>query len=482
MQTFSRILAILQRLLSRPKLLSLTVLALPSFAQAADGNLARAALVQHWTVWACLTIFLIAYTFVVIEEKTHLRKSVPMIIAAGVLWILVSLSPVTQAFAGERLNHHILEFAELFLFIFSAVTYVNTMEERQVFDVLRGWLVSRGLTLRGIFWVTGGLAFLMSPVADNLTTTLVMGAVATAVGGSVPKFIVPACINIVVAANAGGAFSPFGDITTLMVWQKGHVSFFEFFTLFPSAVVNWLVPAVIMARAVPMASPIRSRNSVTLLPGASVVIALFLGTIASTVVLHNFLHLPAAVAMMTGLGVLHLYAHFLKRSLRQDIDADEGDFLFGGIEDSPREDGFDVFKLLARLEWDTLLFFYGVILCVGALGTLGLLDAGATALYSSLGPTMTNTAIGVGSAVFDNIPLMAAVLTVNPELSHSQWLLITLTTGVGGSLLSVGSAAGVALMGQAKGSYTFRSHLKWTWAVALGFAASIGVHVLLHGF
>lgn len=490
MQTFHRGLASLHSVLSFSRkrnfvtaLLAVLLGALPGIAHSADGSLAPAALVQHWTVWACLAIFLFAYTFVVLEEKTHLRKSIPMILAAGILWILVSISPVAQGFAGERLRHHVIEFAELFLFIFAAVTFVNTMEERQVFDVLRGWLVARGLTLKGIFWVTGGLAFVMSPVADNLTTTLVLGAVASAVGGTVPKFIVPACVNIVVAANAGGAFSPFGDITTLMVWQKGHVSFFEFFSLFPAAAVNWLIPAIIMSRAVPVASPIRRPQSIFLLPGGKVVIGLFLVTIVATVVLHNFLHLPAAIGMMTGFGALNLYAHFLRRAIRQGTEAEEDDdHLLGGIHGAPQDDGFDVFKTLARLEWDTLMFFYGVILCVGALGTLGLLDSAAMSLYGSLGPTTTNAAIGVLSAIFDNIPLMAAILTVSPDLNHSQWLLVTLTAGVGGSLLSVGSAAGVALMGQAKGHYTFKSHLKWTWAVALGFVASIGVHILTHGF
>lgn len=459
--------------------LGLLTAALPAVSNAAGSEASSTPLSNHWTVWAGLAVFLIGYAFVVAEEKTRLRKSIPMIIAAGVMWILVALSSVPQEIASESLRHHILDFGELFLFIFAAVTYVNTLEERQVFDVLRSKLVGRGLTLRGIFWVTGALAFLISPIADNLTTTLVLGAVATSVGRTAPRFLVPACINIVVAANAGGAFSPFGDITTLMVWQKGHLTFTEFFALFPSALVNWLIPALIMSRAVPHASPVRSKSTPQLLPGAKVVIALFLGTIVLTVVLHNALHLAPALGMMTGFGILHLYAHFLRRALRKEADDDTADLL-GGIENKPQQDDFDIFRLLARLEWDTLMFFYGVILCVGALGVFGLLDLAANSMYGSLGPTGTNTAIGVASAIFDNIPLMAAVLTVSPDLSHSQWLLVTLTAGVGGSLLSVGSAAGVALMGQAK-SYTFMSHLKWSWAVALGFAASIGTHLLLHG-
>ena len=127
------------------------------------------------------------------------------------------------------------------------------------------------------------------------------------------------------------------------------------------------------------------------------------------------------------------------------------------------------------------MFFYGVILCVGGLGMLGYLALVSEFLYLGLGPTTANILIGILSAIVDNIPLMYAVLTMNPDLNLSQWLLVTLTTGVGGSLLSIGSAAGVGVMGQARGIYTFFSHLKWSWAIALGYAGSIWVHLLLNG-
>src|SRR5687768_1699687 len=172
------------------------------------------------------------------------------------------------------------------------------MENRQVFDVLRTWLVKRGLSLRGVLWATGALAFCMSPIADNLTTTLVMGAVALSVGAQSPRFVVPACINIVVAANAGGAFSPFGDITTLMVWQKGIVDFTGFFPLVVPSLVNWLVPAAIMSFAIENRRPAVPDERVVLEAGAVSVALLFLLTIALTVAGHSFLHLPPALGMM----------------------------------------------------------------------------------------------------------------------------------------------------------------------------------------
>lgn len=469
------------RLVRTRALAASAVLLLPEIAHAQAG--ASVEIVQHWTGWFGLILFGFGYAFVILEERTHLRKSIPMIIAAGVLWTLVAISPVADA-GSDILHTNILEFSELFLFILAAVTFVNTMEDRQVFDVLRTWLIKRGLSLRGVFWATGALAFCMSPIADNLTTTLVMGAVALSVGAGSPRFVVPACINIVVAANAGGAFSPFGDITTLMVWQAGKVDFVGFFALFIPSLLNWLVPAAIMALTVPKDQPVAQEGRVTLLPGAVGVVVLFLATIAGTVLLHQLFHLPAALGMMTGFGLLHFYGFVLTRRHRLQRAAHGGaEHMLGafGHGEPETRDSFDVFSLLARVEWDTMMFFYGVILCVGALHAFGFLDVGVTGMYSGIGPTAANVVVGVGSAIFDNIPLMAAILAVSPEMSQAQWLLVTLTTGVGGSLLSVGSAAGVALMGQARGIYTFGAHLRWTWAVALGYAAAIGAHILITG-
>jgi Na+/H+ antiporter NhaD/arsenite permease-like protein len=286
-----------------------------------------------------------------------------------------------------------------------------------------------------------------------------------AVGAGQPRFITLACINIVVAANAGGAFSPFGDITTLMVWQEGRVGFFEFFDLFLPSVINWLVPATIMAFAVPREQPQAVTETIRVKQGGWIVIGLFLSTITITVSFHHFLHLPPVIGMMTGLGFLTIYGHILWRyELRK------------GGEIRP----FDIFASMKRVEWDTLLFFYGVILCVGGLNTIGYLGGLSRFLYGDLGPTWANVLVGIVSAIVDNIPIMFAVLSMNPDMSHGQWLLVTLTAGVGGSLLSIGSAAGVALMGQAHGVYTFGAHLRWTWAIGLGYALSIWAHFLIN--
>ncbi|MEB3198379.1 MAG: sodium:proton antiporter NhaD [Candidatus Sericytochromatia bacterium] len=444
-------------------------------------------LTGHWQALAALAVFVLGYALVMAEERLHLRKSKPMLVAAGLIWILVALG-YTQAgmpaVAEAAVRHNIMEFGELFLFLIAAMTYVNTIEERGVFDALRVRLVQAGLSYRALFWVTGAFAFCLSPIADNLTTALVAGAVVLSVGATQPRFVPLACINIVVAANAGGAFSPFGDITTLMVWQKGTVQFGQFFALLGPALVNWLVPAALMAWAIGAGKPPHVEQAAEIREGAWVVVGLFIATIALAVVLHAWLHLPPVVGMMTGLGLLKLYAYGLqRRNHHPALVLDEPDDVFAAPSldaNHPKAGPFDPFKQMERAEWDTLMFFYGVIMAVGGLGTLGYLALASQALYGGLGATGANVLVGLLSAVVDNIPVMFAVLSMNPDMPIGQWLLVTLTAGVGGSLLSIGSAAGVALMGQARGHYGFASHLRWAWAIALGYAASIGVHLLLN--
>jgi NhaD family Na+/H+ antiporter len=420
-----------------------------------------------------VALFTIAYLFVMAEEFTHLRKSKPVILAAGIIWGMIAWvyqgHPELVALPEDAIRHNLLEYAELMLFLLVAMTYVNSMEEHQVFDALRVKLVSSGLGFRSLFWITGTLAFFISPVADNLTTALLMCAVVLAVGGDNRRFVSLACINIVVAANAGGAFSPFGDITTLMVWQKGMVHFWGFFALFVPAVINFLVPAAVMSIAIPKESPQAATENIVMRRGAKRIIFLFLLTIITAVSFHNFLHLPPVIGMLTGLAYLQIFGFYLKKTAYKSrngwLPHDQGEVV-----------PFDVFAPVARAEWDTLLFFYGVVACVGGLGFLGYLSVVSEAMYSHWGATSANVTVGVLSSIIDNIPVMFAVLTMNPDMSTGQWLLVTLTAGVGGSLLSIGSAAGVALMGQARGMYTFFSHLKWTPVIALGYAASIWVH------
>jgi Na+/H+ antiporter NhaD/arsenite permease-like protein len=432
-------------------------------------------LTAHPVGWLALAIFVLAYAAVIAEERIHIAKSKPVMLGAALIWGLLAWSTATPeggdpavriAFEGM-----FLEYAEVFFFLVVAMTYVTALGERGVFEALRGQLVRRNFSCRQLFWITGTIAFLLSPVLDNLTTALVMSAVVLAVGAGNRRFITLACINLVVAANAGGAWSAFGDITTLMVWQARKSEFMQFFALFIPSLVNWLVPAAIMHFALPKSRPKAPEAPGRLKLGGIGICISFALTIAITVIGRQWLDMPAAYGMLTGLALLNILA--------TRIDARQRRYAFAQGA-APGDGGYSIFKIIANAEWDTLLFFYGVFACVGGLAAIGYLDLASQAFYGSLGFTSANVLMGVLSAIVDNIPIMFAVLKMSPPMDHGQWLLVTLTAGVGGSLLSIGSAAGVALMGASRGLYTFTAHLRWTLVIALGYAAGIFVHLWLN--
>ena len=433
-------------------------------------------LLNHPVGIISIILFIIAYAFVMTEEVTHLRKSKPVLFAAGLIWAMIAWvgAQTGDSYAVKKeIMHAFDEFNQLMLFLLVAMTYINSMSERNVFEKLRSILLNQNFSYKKLFWITGFISFFLSPIADNLTTALTMCAVVLAVGKGNKNFTSISCVNIVVAANAGGAFSPFGDITTLMVWQAGYVEFTEFFQLFLPSLVNFIIPSFIMSFFITGSADDVENPPVILKRGAIQISLLFLVTIMMTISFKNFLNLPPVFGMMFGLSFLQLYGYYLKRSYsaQSKINRDGSDQPFG------------IFKQIAQAEWDTLLFFYGVIMCVAGLSKIGYLALLNTTLYDGLGFTVANSLMGIISALIDNIPVMFSVIQMHDAttMDLNQWLLITLTAGVGGSLLSIGSAPGVALMGQAKGIYTFSSHLRWTGVIFIGYVMSILTHLWLSG-
>ena len=433
-------------------------------------------LLNHPVGIISIVLFIIAYAFVMTEEVTHLRKSKPVLFAAGIIWAMIAWVGVQNgdSYAVKKeLMHAFDEFNQLMLFLLVAMTYINSMTERNVFEKLRSILLNQNFSYKKLFWITGFISFFLSPIADNLTTALTMCAVVLAVGKGNKNFTSISCVNIVVAANAGGAFSPFGDITTLMVWQAGYVEFVQFFKLFLPSLVNFIIPAFIMSFFIDGSADEVENPPVLLKRGAVAISCLILVTIMMAISFKQFLKLPPVFGMMFGLSLLQLFGYYLKRtySAESKISRDGSDQPFG------------IFKQIAQAEWDTLLFFYGVILCVAGLSKIGYLALINTTLYDGLGFTIANSLMGIISALIDNIPVMFSVIQMHDTttMDLNQWLLITLTAGVGGSLLSIGSAPGVALMGQAKGIYTFSSHLRWTGVIFIGYVFSILTHLWLSG-
>lgn len=468
-----------------PILIFLCLPSLSAAAENAEAGMQALDLTRHWVGYLAIAIFAAAYVLAMLEEVTELRKSKPMVLAASLIWVFIAsiyASGNMGEVAGLSFRTALEGFAELFLFIMVSMAYLNAMEDRGIFENLRIWLLSKNFSYRQLFWITGWLAFLLSSVLNNLTTALLMGTVVLAMGKSNKRFVTTACVNIVIATNAGGSFSPFGDITTLLVWQKGVVPFTSFYSLLVPAIVNFALPAAVMHFWIPNERPAASIEAPMMKRGAIRMIILFLLTIITAVCFENFLDLPPAAGMLMGLTYLKFLSYYMQ--ITPDKTTDQKTWLNADEMDVPvvgeESQAFDVFEKVAHLEWDTLLFFYGVMMSVAGLSFIGYLGFASSFLYGDIDPTIANILVGIFSAFIDNGTIMYAVLTMHPDISQGQWLLVTLTAGVGGSLLAIGSAAGVGLMGQAKGIYTFSTHLKWMPVILLGYFGSIGMHFVLN--
>ena len=428
-----------------------------------------------WIGILVLLVFIVSYYFIAAEELHHLDKAKPSLAGGVLIFILIGIyytlnyptidgkSSIEVTNLQWHLNHLILEISEIFFFLFVAMTYIETMIYMGVFDKLKYNLISKGYSYKKLFWLTGLLAFFISPVADNLTTALILSTVLITIEREKINFLVPGAINIVVAANAGGAWSPFGDITTLMAWTAGKGTFIDFLALFPASIIGYLITAFLLSRFLPEGKPHfdpSKEEKPQMMKGAKVVIGLGIFTIASAVLGRQFLHFPAMWGMMFGLAALKIYSIRIKSIIKKDKK-------------------FDIFQMMTKVENNTLFFFFGILAAVGGLYVVGWLNLVAKVYDPSiLGPTISNIGVGFLSAVVDNVPVMSAVLKANPEIMQdnaSQWMLVTLTAGIGGSLISFGSAAGVGVMGKLRGIYTFGSHIKYAWTILIGYIISIAV-------
>ena len=423
-------------------------------------------LTTTWVGIACLIIFVVGYFFIATEENFHIDKAKPAIFIGTFMFLLIGFYMLANGLdvhlLQNEVNHLILEISQIVFFLMVAMTYIEALIERDVFNALKYNLVSNGYTYKRLFWLTGALAFFISPVADNLTTALILSTVLLTIDKTNTNFLVAGAINIVVAANAGGAWSPFGDITTLMAWAAGKAPFIDFFALFPASFIGWLVTAFLLVRVVPSGSPHfdpATEPKVTIKKGGKVVIGLGAFTIFSAVMMHQLFHLPAMWGMMFGFSLLSIYTYIYKKT-------------------NKNEEPMHVFHYMSKIENNTLFFFFGILAAVGALHFVGFLNY-AVSLYDKFGATTVNIGVGFLSAIVDNVPVMSAVLKANPMMGAdvgenlSQWLLVTLTAGIGGSMISFGSAAGVGVMGKLKGIYTFGAHMKYAWTVVVGYIVSV---------
>ncbi len=468
------------------KLLNFALLLLPATAFAGEVSEILSApkslsLTHHIIGYLSIAVTVLSYVAAMSEDVIELRKSKPMVLGSAVVWFAICIYYALHGeakVAAVAFESNLLAYIELFLFILVSMTYLNVMEEQGIFDGLRIWLLSQQYSYRQLFWITGILAFLLSTVISGLAVGLLMGTIAAAVGKKKKEFVALACVNIVVATNAGGSLSPLGGISTLFVWQHKILHFYEFFSLAVPCLVNFLLPASVMHFFVPKETPAVSTSVISFRRGSKRVIFLFVVTLVITVSSNVLLELPPAAGMMAGLGLLQFFSFYLTRTT-QEVPSDFAhvyELFQVEVPVKNRKRDFDIFKNVGNVDWDTLLFFYGAMMIIGALGFIGYLDAIAQFLFGQISPTVANISIGLSSAFIDNGTLMFAVLNMHPDLPPGQWLLLTLTLGVGGSLLAIGSAPGVGLLGRIKEGYTFAFHMRWMPVILLGYFASIVVH------
>lgn len=409
-------------------------------------------------------IFVIGYTLITLEHHWKVNKSITATAIAAVLWGLIAFT-TTDPHSVEAALHLIsAETFALIVFLLAAMTLVEILVHYRFFDLLRAKLYALGLKDSAQLVLIAFITFFLSAIIDNLTTTIVM----VQIGRRFFKGhnLLVAAGAIVVAANAGGAFSPIGDVTTIMLWLAGKFTAFQIITWgFLPALTILLVSIVLFVRQlkrdsddeVPMSSEI-----VTLSGSEKTVIALTFASFALPPLAH-LAGLPPFMGMLLGVGIVGLTIGF-----------------FANTSSNPESHlSMDIEKLLGKLDITSLLFFIGILFAVGALGFLGILDTISQSLFGEE-PAISrliagSVLLGAFSAILDNIPLTAAALDILQTTDPKLWVLLAICVGTGGSMLVIGSAAGVVAMGMVK-ELSFKKFFQIaTLPAALGYVAGISV-------
>lgn len=419
-------------------------------------------LTNTWVWYLSLFIFIVSYYFIAREENYHMNKAKPALLAWTsifiIIWFYFVLNWLDTNILHEETRNLLVEISEIFFFLLVAMTYIEVMRDRWVFDELKKRLILSWYTYKKIFWIVWFLAFFISPVADNLTTALVLSAVAFSLSKDA-KILVPLAIIIVVWANSWWSWSPFWDITTLMAWTSGKAEIFEFFSLFPSAFIWFLVTAFFLSLNIPniKISSTKKMLSIWMKSWWKRVIFLWLFTIFISIVIQHYFNIPAMWWMMFWLSLLHLTSYHTKTT--------------------DKKIWFDVYKNLKKTEMDTLLFFFWILSIIWALEFIWYLDYIAN-FYEYFWVINSSIIIWFLSSIVDNIPVMSAVLKSPIDIDTTWWLLLTLCVWIWGSLISFWSAAWIWVMSKMRWFYTFWAHMKYFPIIFLWYIVSIWVFYL----
>ena len=433
-------------------------------------------------------IFIIGYLAITLEHTLKVDKLIPALAMMAFLWALISLFhlPVFEVNAelkelepthlDEILLHHLGKTAEIIIFLLGAMTIVEIIDYFNGFFTIKNFIKTK--SKKGLLWIFATLAFILSAIIDNLTATIVLITILQKVIPSRETRLWFAGL-IIIAANAGGAWSPIGDVTTTMLWIANKVSTGKLigYVLRPSIVcliVPTFLASILPAFKGEITLPVEEEKVATHRRGAAM-LYLGLSAIIFVPIFKTLTHLPPYVGMMLSLAIVATFAEIFSKAKISISSVD--------LESDAHATASPVHKSLSKIELPSILFFLGILLAVAALESLGMLFHFADGLNSTIPNTDFVVALlGVGSAVIDNVPLVAASIGMfSQELDNPLWHLIAYAAGTGGSMLIIGSAAGVVAMGMEKIDF-FWYLKKIAWLALVGFLAGFFTFLLLRDF
>jgi Na+/H+ antiporter NhaD/arsenite permease-like protein len=403
---------------------------------------------------------IIALLMVVLEEVIHINKAKSTLFIGTLCWLLAYLFPMhgqSPEMVTEQLNENLLEIASLWLFLMAAMTFVAYLNSKGFISNLVQKMLPSSLTERKFMFLLGGFAFVFSSFADNVTATLVSVAVIASLQVPVRQRLKYATL-IIFAVNSGGVSLITGDVTTLMIFLDGKVTIANLLLLVLPSLTAVTVLALLLARNMRGTLTFAS-NDAPLERNDKIIASIFLITILTTLLFNALFQVPPVLTFLFGLSCMFLIAQALVRKTNKNI-----------------------LNYIREIEFDTLLFFLGVLLIVGMLKEIGALHE-LTIIYNVMDTSVANYVLGMMSAILDNVPLTAALLKADITMSTPDWLALTYATGVGGSLLIIGSAAGIIAMSKIK-ELNFISYLTMAGylitAYSLGYWLSYGVAFVVY--
>ncbi|MGB1197665.1 MAG: sodium:proton antiporter NhaD [Thalassotalea sp.] len=405
-----------------------------------------------------IAIAIVALLSIIFEEITHINKAKTTLFLGCIAWmtLFISRGASQHEFINHQLEENLLEIAILWLFLMSTMTFVAYLNAKGIIQMVVQRLFPQRASVIVMMFLIAIFSLILSAICDNVTATLVSLTLLQTF--NVPnKTKLRMAILIVFAVNSGGVALITGDVTTLMIYLDGHVQISQLFLLLIPAIVSVLFLATILSFGL--------KGSVTTQPAShdyetvDILIAIvFFATILLTMLLNVTFAIPPVLTFLTGLSVM---------------------FLVGTMYRSDKQES-QMLEYIRQIEYDTLLFFLGILLLVGMLKEVGVLHL-VTELYSQFDPTYSNYFAGVGSALLDNVPLTAALLKAEPVLTATQWLCLTYAVGVGGSLLVIGSAAGIIAMSKMK-EITFMSYSRYIPALLAAYTAGYVITIYLANY